>query len=105
MESSTFSIYNGINLLSAIGTMTAAIVALYLARSAEKVKLRIEANQSVVVVGGSTTNVLSITITNIGNSAAIINNVAFTIGRRKKTYSLILKETLQSRRIEYGERT
>ena len=105
MDPSTFSISNGINLLSAIGTMTAAIVALYLARSAEKVKLRIQAKQSIVVAGGSTSEALSVDITNIGNRAAIINNVAFSIGRRNKAYSLILKETLQPRKIEYGERT
>jgi hypothetical protein len=79
--------------VSGIGSMIAAIVALYLARRSERIRLTGFCGLRTHVGGaGPREEVLSIAVTNIGTRSTIINNIGMSVGRgrrRKKRYAII----------------
>ena len=72
--------------LSSIGTIAAVIVALYLARRTERVRLRIQVGLRVMIVGDGSPpeDHLSIEVTNLGERPVTINSVGWAIGKRKQ---------------------
>jgi hypothetical protein len=70
--------------VAGMGTLAALVVALYLARKAEKLRLNIHAGLRDVVAGdGSPIEThLSIGVTNLGDRRITINSVGWAVGRR-----------------------
>jgi hypothetical protein len=79
--------------VSGIGSLTAAIAALYLARRSERIRLRGYCGLRVVLGGGMPQqDLLSISVTNVGTRATIVNNISMSVGRgrlRKKRHAII----------------
>lgn len=92
MEVTTLNILNVIGTwIAAIGTVGAVITSLWLASSNNKVKLRISANSSFLVIPGASGHkeVCLINIANIGTRPIKINNIGWYIGKGKKKIQLI----------------
>jgi len=92
MEVSTLNILDVIGTwIAAIGTVGAVITSLWLASSNNKVKLKISANTSFLVIPGVSgyTEVCLINIANIGTRPIKINNIGWYIGKGKKKIQLI----------------
>ena len=92
MEVTTLNILNVIGTwIAAIGTVGAVITSLWLASSNNKVKLRISANSSFLVIPGVSSHkeVCLINIANIGTRPIKINNIGWYIGKGKKKIQLI----------------
>ena len=96
---------------SAIGTISAVIVSLYLARAEKPMKLEIRAGHRIIVGDGSTgkyPEFLYISATNTGHRIATITNVGWRIGFFKKQHMIqvVQKDQLSSGlpvRIDDGE--
>ncbi len=71
--------------VAGIGTLAAVVVALYLARRGEKLRLNAHAGLRDVVAGDGTPveTHLSIGVTNLGDRPVTINSVGWAIGKRK----------------------
>jgi hypothetical protein len=77
--------------LSALGTLVAVIVSLYLSRSIRRPKLRVSATHMVVIdslPAGAHSNYLNIRATNIGHRPVNISNVGWRCGFFSKQYAL-----------------
>ncbi|MGA8027976.1 MAG: hypothetical protein WB992_12610 [Bryobacteraceae bacterium] len=72
--------------LSSIGTIAAVIVALYLARRGEEVRLNVEVGLMQVVMGDGTPfqEHVGINVTNLGERPVTVNTVGWAIGKGKK---------------------
>jgi len=71
--------------VSGIGSLSAAAVALYLARKAEKIKLKGYCGLRVIIGQGMPhVDVLTISVTNIGTRSTIVNNIGLQVGKRGK---------------------
>ena len=77
--------------VSGLGSMSAGIVALYLARAASRIRLRGYCGIRTVIEMGDTPphDVLMISVTNVGTRATIINNISIRVGFLKKRYGVI----------------
>ena len=72
------------NWVSGIGSLTASCVALFVAERNRQISLSGYVGKRVLIGGGfPKTNVLSISVTNLGTRAAKITNVGFQCGRGK----------------------
>jgi len=71
--------------LAGFATLGAVIVALYLARRAEKVRLKVQAGLRIIVPGydSQSQEHLDISVTNLGERPVTINSVGWAVGRRK----------------------
>jgi hypothetical protein len=77
--------------LSAIGTIAAVIVSLYLARAEKPVKLTVRAGHRIMIEQGQREKppeFLYISAINTGHRIATITNVGWKIGLRKKRYAI-----------------
>ncbi len=72
--------------LAGVGTIAATVVALYLARRVEKLRLRIRVGLMQVVIGDGTPfqEHLGIDVTNAGERPVTINAVGWTVGKGKR---------------------
>lgn len=76
--------------VSGVGSLSAAAVALYLAKSAERIRLRGYCGLRVIVGQGfPQTDLFSISVTNVGTRATVVNNIGMQVGRLKKRYAVI----------------
>ena len=91
--------------LAAAGTITAASVALVLARRGEKVRLKASAIRAVSFegMGGNVTDCFLLSATNIGQRPVAIKGWAWCIGKGKRQRSLWSKRRLQPSTIAYGD--
>lgn len=70
--------------VSGLGSLSAGIVALYLARSSERIQLKGYVGLRIVVGGGGPqVELVSISVTNVGTRATVINNIGISVGRFK----------------------
>lgn len=70
--------------VSGLGSMSAAVIALYLARSAERIKLDGYCGLRIVVGGGlPQEEILMIAATNIGSRGTVITNISMRVGKRQ----------------------
>lgn len=77
--------------VSGIGSLSAAMVALHLARSADKIKLKGYCGLRVIVGQGmSPLDVVSVSVTNIGTRSTVVNNIGVQVGRRRNKRFAIL---------------
>lgn len=95
------------NWISAIVSFFAVLVALYLARRSERVKLKATVGNRVIVSGlhSTITKCLMISVTNVGSRTVYVKSFSISIGRLWKKSSAIVKDTEGVRKIEYGETT
>ncbi|WP_434516668.1 hypothetical protein AB6Q56_08775 [Dechloromonas sp. ARDL1] len=77
--------------VSGLGSMSAGMVALYLARSSERIRLRGFCGVRTMVGGGvDPTDFFFLSVTNVGTRSTVINNVSMQVGRfRKKRHAVI----------------
>ncbi len=76
--------------VSGLGSLSAAIVALYLAKSAERIRLRGYLGLRVVVGQGmAPEDLVFISVTNIGTRATVINNISMRVGWFKRRHAII----------------
>lgn len=84
--------------LSAVGTILAVIVSLYLANRDRQIKLRINAGVRKIVMSGQSiaqgTDVIDITVTNVGYRSARITTLYWKIGIFKKVRAVQLPGTM-----------
>jgi len=71
--------------LAAFATLAAVIVALYLARRTEKVRLKVHAGLRVIILGDGSPpqEHVVISVTNVGERPVIINSVGWAVGKRR----------------------
>lgn len=77
--------------LAGVGTIAATVVALYLARRAERLRLRIRVQLMQVVMGDGTPfqDQLGIDVANVGERPITINSVGWAVGKGKgRRYAL-----------------
>lgn len=77
--------------LSAIGTLTAVIVSLYLSRSEKPIKLKVRAGHRIMIEQGqkgTRPEYLYISAINTGHRIATITNVGWKMGLWKKQYAI-----------------
>ena len=78
------------NWVSGLGSFSAALIALYLARSSQRVRLSGFCGHRIVVGGGGPRQeLISIRVTNVGSRSTVISNIGIRIGRFKKRYAII----------------
>lgn len=96
-----------ISVFAAIGTFFAALVALYLARRSERVRLRVVVGYRLIVTEGSaeTQEVVAITITNVGLHTVFIQSIFWSSSLWKYGRSAYQKESDMPRKLEHGEST
>ena len=72
--------------VAGLATLAAVIVALYLVRRPEKVRLKTHAGLREVILGDGSPfqEHLDISVTNLGERSVIINSVGWAVGKRKK---------------------
>ena len=77
--------------VSGLGALAAAIVALYLARRSERIRLRAHCNISTLFFPGShKQEVIAVSATNIGTRTTVINNIGMRVGpRRNRRHAVI----------------
>lgn len=76
--------------VSGIGSLSAAMVALYLAKSAERIRLRGYCGLRVVVGQGmALQDLVFISVTNVGARATVINNISMRVGWFKRRHAII----------------
>ncbi len=76
--------------VSGIGSLSAAIVALYLAKSAERIRLRGYCGLRVIVGQGmAPQDLVFISVTNVGTRATVINNISMRVGWLKRRHAII----------------
>jgi hypothetical protein len=76
--------------LASIATVSAVIVALYLARRDAKIKLKIHVGHRILITPGEKgrPDYCSISITNIGFRKVTINNIGWKVGLYKKRFAV-----------------
>lgn len=75
---------------SAIGTIGAVVVALYLARQDKRIRLRVSAGHRVLVsqgMKGPPPQYLAIRVTNVGHREVQVTGIGWRIGLLKKSYA------------------
>lgn len=77
--------------VSGLGSLSAGVIALYLARASQRIRLQGYCGlRTVLGFGTSPQEVVSIAITNVGTRSTIINNISMSVGRfRKKRFAII----------------
>ena len=93
MEENTYKYLSIIgNWLAGIGTLCAALVALWLARRSEKIDLMVNVDERLMVGEGYTEHprYLCIKIVNRGQRNMIINSIGWRVGKKNKKYCLQL---------------
>ena len=77
--------------VSGLGTLAAVVTALHLASDAQRLKLDGYCGLRLIVGMGEVPRkqFLMISVTNIGNRTATINNIGMRVGRLKKRYAVI----------------
>jgi hypothetical protein len=76
--------------VSGIGSIFAAVVALYLARASQRIRLRGYCGlRTVLQQGTEPQEILSISVTNIGTRSTIVNNISIQVGTFKKRFGVI----------------
>ena len=91
---------------AAIGTIAAVVVALWLARRTEKVRLDASVGVRTAFGSGRSEGGVFITVTNLGERPATIHSVSWGIGKPKRsTRSAIDKNALNQcpKKLEHGE--
>lgn len=79
--------------VSGIGSMSAAISALYLAKSANKIKLQAHFGHRLLLVQGmEPQEIILFSVTNIGNRSTVIKSVGLRTGLFRKRYGIIAVE-------------
>ena len=91
-----------------IGTLAASVVALWLARRVEKIKLKAHVGLGVTVGNGRSEECLNFNVTNLGERPVTIISVGWRIGKRKNRKFAIqpLSESSFSqypKKLEHGE--
>ncbi len=90
MDVSTINWGSVADWVSGIGSLSAAIVALYIAKISQRVRLRGYCGYTVRLGGGMLKqNLVSIDITNIGSRGTVINNIGIRIGLFRRRYGII----------------
>ncbi len=75
---------------SGLGSLSAAIVALYLAKWSQRIKLRGYCGlRTAIGGGGPTAELVFINVTNIGTRATIVGNLGMRVGLIKKRFAII----------------
>lgn len=76
--------------VSGIGTLSAVVTALYLARASQRVRLRGYCGHRVLIGGGMPRkDLVSINVANVGNRSTVVNNIGIRVGLFKKRYAII----------------
>jgi len=76
--------------VSGLGSMSAGIIALYLSRESQRIRLRGYCGLRVLVGGGGPKqDLVSISVTNIGTRATIVNNISIRAGLFKTRLAII----------------
>ena len=91
-----------------IGTLAASVVALWLARRVEKIKLKAHVGLGVTFGNGSSQDCLNFNVTNLGERPVTIVSLGWRIGKRKNRKFAIQPLTQSSfdqypKKLEYGE--
>lgn len=75
---------------SGIGSLSAVITALYLAKASQRIRITGFCGHR-VIVGGNKKNqdIVAISATNIGNRSTVVNNIGVRTGLFKKRYAMI----------------
>lgn len=91
MDPNTIALLNTIGVwLAGVGTISAAIVALYLARREKRVRLKIYVGHRIIIGGGvrGRPEYCSIGITNVGYRPVVITNLGWKSGITRKKYAV-----------------
>ena len=77
--------------VSGLGSLSAGIIALYLASASQRIRLKGYCGLRMIVGFGTTPQeVVSFVVTNIGTRSTVINNISIRVGRyKKKRYAII----------------
>jgi len=76
--------------VSGIGSLCAGIIALYLARSSQRIRLKGYVGiRTIISQGAPPRDILSISVTNVGTRSTIINNIGLSTGWLKKRQGVI----------------
>ena len=76
--------------VSGIGALAAALVALYLARRSERIRVRAYCGFRIIIgTGVPKREVFCVSATNIGTRATIVNNIGMRVGRIRRRYAVI----------------
>lgn len=76
--------------VSGIGSLSAGVIALYLARSSQRIRLRGYCGlRTVLQQGIPPQEVISVSVTNVGTRATIVNNITMQVGIFKKRFAVI----------------
>jgi hypothetical protein len=71
--------------VSGVGSLSAGIIALYLARASQRIRLKGYCGLRMSVGFGTTPQELvSFVVTNIGTRGTVVNNISMRVGRFKK---------------------
>ena len=95
--------------IAGVGSVTASVVALWLARRTERVKLEVYVNVSLMLNDyGQSREGLLISVTNLGERPVTINSIIWRIGKSKRNRRhFVDKSALNEcpKKLEYGEAT
>lgn len=77
--------------VSGLGSLSAGIIALYLARASQRIRLKGYCGLRIIFGLGTTPQeVVSFVATNIGTRSTVINNISMRVGRfKKKRFAII----------------
>ena len=77
--------------VSGLGSLAAAVVALYLGLASQRIRLKGYCGlRTIVGIGTQPREVVSISITNIGSRSTVVNNLGLSVGRfNKKRHGII----------------
>lgn len=77
--------------VSGLGSLSAGIIALYLARASQRIRLRGYCGLRVIIgFGTKPQEIISFVVTNIGTRSTVINNISISVGRfKKKRFAII----------------
>jgi len=102
MDRTTWQFINSFSSwLSAIGTVAAVIVALYLARRDKRIRLQVSAGIRLIVtqgIKGKHPDFLTIRVTNIGHREAQLTNIGWKVGffRKKHAVQTTMRDGISS---------
>lgn len=76
--------------VSGLGSLSAALVALYVAKSSDRIRLRGYCGLRVIVgQGKAPQDLVFVSVTNIGTRATVINNISMRVGWFKRRHAII----------------
>jgi len=77
--------------VSGLGSLSAGIIALYLARASQRIRLKGYCGLRIIIGFGTTPQeVVSFVVTNVGTRSTVINNISMRVGRfKKKRFAII----------------